>query len=86
MHAAGLSRAYPTACGAPADAGRLRDGETVLIHGGAGGVRSAAARVLGHDALFARKDLVDGVRDLGRHTDWTADAWYLGKNNRSIAG
>jgi NADPH:quinone reductase-like Zn-dependent oxidoreductase len=50
VHAAGLPCAYPTAYGAPADAGRLGDGETVLIHGAAGGVRSAAARVLGRAA------------------------------------
>ncbi|MFF3617240.1 zinc-binding dehydrogenase [Streptomyces sp. NPDC002580] len=36
---------YPTAYGVPADAGRLREGESVLIHAAAGGVGSAAARI-----------------------------------------
>ncbi|MFF4398784.1 zinc-binding alcohol dehydrogenase family protein [Streptomyces sp. NPDC001480] len=44
-HAAGVPCVYPTAYGVLADAGRLRDGETVLIHAAAGGVGSAAARI-----------------------------------------
>ncbi|GGO99020.1 polysaccharide lyase family protein [Wenjunlia tyrosinilytica] len=86
-HAAGVPCVYPTAYGVLADAGRLRDGETVLIHGTAGGVGSAAARTaralgaarvfgtvgspekaqlaaaLGYDALFARDDFLDAVRE-----------------------
>ncbi|MEU1409166.1 zinc-binding dehydrogenase [Streptomyces sp. NPDC005728] len=44
-HAAGVPCVYPTAYGVLTDAGRLRHGETVLIHAAAGGVGSAAARI-----------------------------------------
>lgn len=145
--AAGVPCVFPTAYGVLLDAGRLRAGETVLVHAAAGGVGSAAARIartlgaarvfgtvgspekqalaadLGYDALFARDDFPAAVRaatggrgadvvldpvggpvraaslevlapfgrvvvygDLGRHGDWTADAWDLWKHNRSIAG
>lgn len=43
--AAGLPCVFPTAYGVLHDAGRLRPGETVLIHAAAGGVGSAAARI-----------------------------------------
>ncbi|TVZ78001.1 zinc-binding dehydrogenase [Streptomyces sp. BK340] len=43
--AAGVPCVYPTAYGVLEDAGRLRAGETVLIHAAAGGVGSAAARI-----------------------------------------
>ncbi|WP_336111417.1 quinone oxidoreductase family protein [Streptomyces sp. PTD9-10] len=44
-HAAGVPCVCPTGYGVLADAGRLRDGETVLIHAAAGGIGSAAARI-----------------------------------------
>lgn len=44
-HAAGVPCVYPTAYGVLTDAGRLREGESVLIHAAAGGVGSAAARI-----------------------------------------
>jgi NADPH:quinone reductase len=53
--AAGLPCVFPTAYGVLLDAGRLRAGETVLIHAAAGGVGSAAARIaraLGADRVF----------------------------------
>ncbi|MEV6028475.1 zinc-binding dehydrogenase [Streptomyces sp. NPDC052036] len=53
--AAGVPCVYPTAYGVLADAGRIRDGETVLIHAAAGGVGSAAARIartLGASRVF----------------------------------
>lgn len=53
--AAGLPCVFPTAYGVVLDAGRLRAGETVLIHAAAGGVGSAAARIarsLGADRVF----------------------------------
>ncbi|MER6272383.1 zinc-binding dehydrogenase [Streptomyces sp900105755] len=43
--AAGVPCVYPTAYGVLTDAGRLREGETVLIHAAVGGVGSAAARI-----------------------------------------
>ncbi|MFD0332085.1 zinc-binding alcohol dehydrogenase family protein [Streptacidiphilus monticola] len=43
--AAGLPCVYPTAFGVLNDAGRLREGEDVLIHSAAGGVGSAAAQL-----------------------------------------
>ncbi|OIJ63269.1 quinone oxidoreductase family protein [Streptomyces mangrovisoli] len=43
--AAGVPCVYPTAYGVLTDAGRLRAGETVLVHAAAGGVGSAAARI-----------------------------------------
>ncbi|MER5197285.1 quinone oxidoreductase family protein [Streptomyces sp. NPDC002755] len=43
--AAGLPCVYPTAFGVLKDAGRLRDGEDVLIHSAAGGVGSAAVQL-----------------------------------------
>ncbi|MEU6672397.1 zinc-binding dehydrogenase [Streptomyces sp. NPDC046727] len=43
--AAGVPCVYPTAYGVLMDAGRLRAGETVLIHAAVGGVGSAAARI-----------------------------------------
>ncbi|MER5787600.1 zinc-binding dehydrogenase [Streptomyces sp. NPDC001980] len=43
--AAGVPCVFPTAYGVLTDAGRLREGETVLIHAAAGGVGSAAARI-----------------------------------------
>lgn len=43
--AAGVPCAHPTAYGALSDAGRLRPGESVLIHAAAGGVGTAAARI-----------------------------------------
>ncbi|MEV5313717.1 zinc-binding dehydrogenase [Streptomyces sp. NPDC052610] len=43
--AAGLPRVYPTAFGVLKDAGRLREGEDVLIHSAAGGVGFAAAQL-----------------------------------------
>lgn len=43
--AAGLPCVVPTAYGVLQDAGRLRPGETVLIHAATGGVGSAAARI-----------------------------------------
>lgn len=53
--AAGLPCVLPTAYGALTDAGRLRAGESVLIHAAAGGVGSAAAqiaRTLGAKSVF----------------------------------
>ncbi|TCC49833.1 quinone oxidoreductase [Kribbella capetownensis] len=53
--AAGLPCVFPTAYGVLHDAGRLRAGDTVLIHAAAGGVGSAAARIartLGADRIF----------------------------------
>ena len=53
--AAGLPCVFPTAYGVLHDAGRLRAGETVLIHAAAGGVGSAAARIartLGAGRIF----------------------------------
>ncbi|TCC66355.1 quinone oxidoreductase [Kribbella pittospori] len=53
--AAGLPCVFPTAYGVLHDAGRLRAGETVLIHAAAGGVGSAAtriARTLGAERVF----------------------------------
>lgn len=43
--AAGLPCVYPTAYGLVGDAGRLRAGESVLIHSASGGVGSAAAAI-----------------------------------------
>lgn len=43
--AAGVPCVYPTAYGLLTDVGRLRSGETVLIHSASGGVGSAAARI-----------------------------------------
>ncbi|MEU1669442.1 zinc-binding dehydrogenase [Streptomyces sparsogenes] len=43
--AAGLPCVYPTAFGVLKDAGRLREGEDVLIHSAAGGVGFAAAQL-----------------------------------------
>jgi NADPH:quinone reductase-like Zn-dependent oxidoreductase len=43
--AAGLPCVFPTAFGLLQDAGRLREGEVVLIHAAAGGVGSAAAQL-----------------------------------------
>ncbi|MEU1519816.1 zinc-binding dehydrogenase [Streptomyces sp. NPDC005811] len=43
--AAALPCVYPTAFGVLKDAGRLREGEDVLIHSAAGGVGSAAAQL-----------------------------------------
>jgi NADPH2:quinone reductase len=53
--AAGLPCVFPTAYGVLTDAGRLRAGESVLIHAAAGGVGSAAARIaqsLGATSVF----------------------------------
>jgi NADPH2:quinone reductase len=53
--AAGLPCVFPTAYGVLTDAGRLRAGESVLIHAAAGGVGSAAvqiARALGAKHVF----------------------------------
>ncbi|MGW2780337.1 quinone oxidoreductase family protein [Streptomyces populi] len=53
--AAGLPCVYPTAFGVLKDAGRLREGEDVLIHSAAGGVGSAAvqlARELGAGRVY----------------------------------
>jgi NADPH:quinone reductase-like Zn-dependent oxidoreductase len=53
--AAGLPCVFPTAYGVLQDAGRLREGETVLVHAAAGGVGSAAvqlARELGASKVF----------------------------------
>ncbi|MGW0806263.1 quinone oxidoreductase family protein [Nonomuraea sp. NPDC002799] len=53
--AAGLPCVFPTAYGILIDAGRLRAGESVLIHAAAGGVGSAAAqiaRTLGAKQVF----------------------------------
>ncbi|MEV6765946.1 zinc-binding dehydrogenase [Streptomyces sp. NPDC051105] len=44
-HAAGVPCVYPTAYGVLTEAGRLHEGDTVLIHAAAGGVGSAAARI-----------------------------------------
>lgn len=43
--AAGVACVYPTAYGLLTDVGRLRGGESVLIHSASGGVGSAAARI-----------------------------------------
>lgn len=43
--AAGLPCVYPTAFGVLGDAGRLREGEDVLIHSAAGGVGTAAVQL-----------------------------------------
>lgn len=54
-HAAGVPCVFPTAYGALLDAGRLRAGETVLVHAAVGGVGSAAARIarkLGAERVF----------------------------------
>jgi NADPH2:quinone reductase len=43
--AAGVPCVYPTAFGLVSDVGRLRSGESVLIHSASGGVGAAAARI-----------------------------------------
>ena len=43
--AVGVPCVYPTACGLVSYVGRLRAGESVLIHSASGGVGSAAARI-----------------------------------------
>ncbi len=70
-HAAGVPCVYPTAYGIVLDVGRLRAGESVLIHAAAGGVGSAAARIarsLGAAAVYGTvgsSDKQDLAADLG---------------------
>jgi NADPH2:quinone reductase len=83
--AAGLSLAvaasvpcvFPAAYGVLDDAGRLRPGESVLIHPAAGGVGSVAARIarfLGAGAIFGT---VGSPSKLGRAADLGYDALFL---------
>jgi NADPH2:quinone reductase len=54
-HAAGVPCVYPTVYGVLMDAGRMRAGDSVLVHAAAGGVGAAAARVarsLGASAVY----------------------------------
>ncbi|HEY3505751.1 MAG TPA: zinc-binding dehydrogenase [Actinocatenispora sp.] len=55
VDAAGVACVYVTAYGILTDAGRMRPGDTVLVHAAAGGVGSAAARLarlLGADRVY----------------------------------
>ncbi|HEX4221523.1 MAG TPA: zinc-binding dehydrogenase [Pseudonocardiaceae bacterium] len=64
--AAGLPCVFPTAYGAVTDAGRLRAGDSVLIHAAAGGVGSAAAgiaRALGARRVFGTVGDAPGKRE-----------------------
>jgi NADPH:quinone reductase len=79
---AGLVLNYHTACFALQRRGRLREGETVLVHGAAGGVGSAAlqvARVLGARTIAvvssAEKEHV--AREAGAEQVLRADAGWL---------
>ena len=72
IDAAAIPVTHSTAYTCLFDAGGLKDGHTVLIHGGAGGVGSAAIQMaLGHDvtilATAGSSSKVDWMREQGVH-------------------